>query len=162
MSAIGAELHDFLVAVEGVQEKHDLSTEEVIQLCCQHAAALAEGIVQRRKQERKKPAKVKEEPMKAEPAFIHSMKVVPADTPYISARNQERVFLIVSEQLGIARAELKASQSLVNDLGADSLDTVELVMAMEDEFQVEVQDEDAEACITIQDIFNLVARKVKQ
>ena len=57
---------------------------------------------------------------------------------------EERVRKIVCEQLGVSDAEVKNDSSFVDDLGADSLDTVELVMALEEEFELEIADEEAE------------------
>lgn len=62
----------------------------------------------------------------------------------------ERVKKIVSEQLGVKEDEIQNSASFVEDLGADSLDTVELVMALEEEFETEIPDEEAEAITTVQ------------
>ncbi len=62
---------------------------------------------------------------------------------------EERVSEIVAEQLGVSREELVSEASFIDDLGADSLDIVELVMAMEEEFDVEIPDEDAEKIQTI-------------
>ena len=61
-----------------------------------------------------------------------------------------RVKKIVAEQLGAAEDDIKNESSFVNDLGADSLDTVELVMALEEEFDIEIPDEDAEKITTVQ------------
>lgn len=63
---------------------------------------------------------------------------------------EQRVKKIVAEQLGVAEDEIKLESSFVNDLGADSLDTVELVMALEDEFEIEIPDEQAEKITTVQ------------
>ncbi len=63
---------------------------------------------------------------------------------------EERVKKIVVEQLGVKEDEVTNSSSFVDDLGADSLDTVELVMALEEEFSVEIPDEEAEKITTIQ------------
>ena len=63
---------------------------------------------------------------------------------------QQRVKKIVAEQLGVAEEEIKLESSFVDDLGADSLDTVELVMALEDEFEIEIPDEQAEKITTVQ------------
>ena len=62
---------------------------------------------------------------------------------------EERVTKIVCEQLGVSEDEVNLTSSFVDDLGADSLDTVELVMAFEDEFGVEIPDEDAEKITTV-------------
>lgn len=61
-----------------------------------------------------------------------------------------RVKKIVAEQLGVNEADIKDNSSFVEDLGADSLDTVELVMALEEEFGCEIPDEDAEKITTVQ------------
>jgi len=63
---------------------------------------------------------------------------------------EQRVKKIVAEQLGVNEADVKNESSFVNDLGADSLDTVELVMALEEEFETEIPDEDAEKITTVQ------------
>jgi acyl carrier protein len=62
----------------------------------------------------------------------------------------ERVTKIVVEQLGVKEDEVSLESSFVDDLGADSLDTVELVMALEEEFETEIPDEDAEKITTVQ------------
>lgn len=63
---------------------------------------------------------------------------------------EQRVRKIVAEQLGVNEADVKAESSFVDDLGADSLDTVELVMALEEEFECEIPDEEAEKITTVQ------------
>ena len=63
---------------------------------------------------------------------------------------EERVKKIVCEQLGVKEEEVTTVSSFVNDLGADSLDTVELVMALEEEFETEIPDEEAEKITTVQ------------
>ena len=62
---------------------------------------------------------------------------------------EARVTKIVAEQLGVNEAEVKIESSFVDDLGADSLDTVELVMALEEEFDCEIPDEEAEKITTV-------------
>jgi len=62
---------------------------------------------------------------------------------------EERVAEIVAEQMGVDKAQITRETSFVNDLGADSLDTVELVMEFEDEFDISVPDEDAEKIQTV-------------
>lgn len=74
---------------------------------------------------------------------------------------EQRVRKIVAEQLGVNEADIKNESSFVNDLGADSLDTVELVMALEDEFECEIPDEDAEKITTVQQAIDYVTANVK-
>ncbi len=63
---------------------------------------------------------------------------------------EERVIKIVAEQLGSGEDEITNESSFIDDLGADSLDTVELVMALEEEFDIEIPDDDAENIATVQ------------
>ncbi len=63
---------------------------------------------------------------------------------------EQRVRKIVAEQLGVNETEVKNESSFIEDLGADSLDMVELVMALEDEFETEIPDEEAEKITTVQ------------
>lgn len=86
-----------------------------------------------------------------------SCRQLPASTNNYSLRGmgnmstiEERVKKIVIEQLGVKEDEVTANASFVDDLGADSLDTVELVMALEEEFETEIPDEDAEKITTVQ------------
>ena len=80
------------------------------------------------------------------------------------AANQEEIFgrvqKIVSEQLSVDAGEVKPQASFANDLGADSLDTVELVMALEEEFDIEIPDEAAEGIATVQDAVDFISNKV--
>ncbi len=69
---------------------------------------------------------------------------------------EQRVKKIVAEQLGVNEAEVKNESSFVDDLGADSLDTVELVMALEEEFETEIPDEEAEKITTVQQAINFI------
>jgi acyl carrier protein len=72
-----------------------------------------------------------------------------------------RVKKIVADQLGVAEADVKNESSFVDDLGADSLDTVELVMALEEEFGTEIPDEEAEKITTVQLAIDYVASHKK-
>ena len=69
---------------------------------------------------------------------------------------EQRVKKIVAEQLGVSEADVKNESSFVNDLGADSLDTVELVMALEEEFETEIPDEEAEKITTVQQAVDFI------
>ena len=69
---------------------------------------------------------------------------------------EDRVKKIVAEQLGVKEEEVRAESSFVDDLGADSLDTVELVMALEEEFETEIPDEEAEKITTVQLAINYI------
>jgi acyl carrier protein len=74
---------------------------------------------------------------------------------------EQRVKKIVAEQLGVAEADIKNESSFVDDLGADSLDTVELVMALEDEFEIEIPDEQAEKITSVQQAIDYAKANVK-
>ena len=69
---------------------------------------------------------------------------------------EERVQKIVCEQLGVSQEEAKLDASFTDDLGADSLDTVELVMAFEEEFEIEIPDEEAERIATVQNAVDYI------
>jgi len=69
---------------------------------------------------------------------------------------EDQVRAIIAEQLGVKTDEIKNDASFVEDLGADSLDTVELVMALEEEFETEIPDEDAEKITTVQHAIDYV------
>lgn len=73
---------------------------------------------------------------------------------------ETRVKKIVVEQLGVKAEEVTTDASFVDDLGADSLDTVELVMALEEEFETEIPDEDAEKIITIKDAVKYIVERM--
>jgi len=73
----------------------------------------------------------------------------------------ERVKQIIVEQLGVDEAEVTPTASFVDDLGADSLDTVELVMAFEEAFEIEIPDEDAEKIRTVQDAVTYIDQHAK-
>jgi len=74
---------------------------------------------------------------------------------------EEKVNAIIAEQLGVKAEEIKSESSFVDDLGADSLDTVELVMALEEEFGIEIPDEDAEKMTTVGEALKYIESKVK-
>ena len=71
---------------------------------------------------------------------------------------ESKVITIISEQLSLREDDIKGSSRFVDDLGADSLDIVELVMEMEEEFDVEIPDEDIEKMITVQDVFDYITK----
>ena len=74
---------------------------------------------------------------------------------------EERVKQIIVEQLGVDEAEVTPNASFVDDLGADSLDTVELVMAFEEAFEIEIPDEDAEKIRTVKDAIDYITAHAK-
>ena len=74
---------------------------------------------------------------------------------------QEKITEIIVEQLGVKPEEVNPEASFVDDLGADSLDTVELVMALEEEFGIEIPDEDAEKIQTVGDAIKYIEEKAK-
>ncbi|MBT8444535.1 MAG: acyl carrier protein [Gammaproteobacteria bacterium] len=75
---------------------------------------------------------------------------------------EEQVKSIVAEQLGVKEEEVTAAASFVDDLGADSLDTVELVMALEEEFETEIPDEDAEKITTVQQAIDFIKARAEK
>jgi acyl carrier protein len=80
------------------------------------------------------------------------------------AQEQEilsKVREMVASQLGKSEDEITLESSFIEDLGADSLDLVELIMSMEDEFGLEISDEDAESIITVQDAINFISEHKK-
>jgi len=80
------------------------------------------------------------------------------------AQDQEilgKVKEMVASQLGKSEDEITPESSFIEDLGADSLDLVELIMSMEDEFGLEISDEDAESIITVQDAINFIMERKK-
>jgi acyl carrier protein len=79
----------------------------------------------------------------------------------MSATIEQKVKNIIADQLGVGEDEIKATSSFIEDLGADSLDIVELVMAMEEEFEVEIPDEEAENIKTVQDAVNYITTHKK-
>ena len=79
----------------------------------------------------------------------------------MSANIEAKVKSIIAEQLGVAEGEIKITSSFIEDLGADSLDIVELVMAMEEEFEVEIPDDEAEKIKTVQDAVSFISAHKK-
>ena len=75
---------------------------------------------------------------------------------------EEKVKQIIVEQLGVDEGEVTQNASFVDDLGADSLDTVELVMALEEEFEIDIPDEEAEKIVTFQDVLNYIKSHTNQ
>lgn len=73
----------------------------------------------------------------------------------------ERVTKIIVDRLGVEEADVKLEASFKEDLGADSLDVVELVMELEDEFDMEISDEDAEKITTVEDAVNYIKAQAK-
>jgi acyl carrier protein len=76
------------------------------------------------------------------------------------ATNQERLIEIIAKQLGVDEDNITSDASFMEDLGADSLDTVELVMALEEEFDIEIPDSDAEKIQTVQDALSYLDENV--
>jgi acyl carrier protein len=74
---------------------------------------------------------------------------------------EQRVKKIIAEQLGVNEGEIKTESSFVDDLGADSLDTVELVMAFEEEFGIEIPDEDAEKITRVKEAVDYIEAHAK-
>ena len=72
---------------------------------------------------------------------------------------EEKIKAIIAEQLGVKPEEVTPTASFVDDLGADSLDTVELIMALEEEFNIEIPDEDAEKMKTVGDAIKYIEEK---
>lgn len=74
----------------------------------------------------------------------------------------DKVKSIIAEQLGVKKEEINDASKFIDDLGADSLDTVELVMALEEEFGIEIPDEDAEKMVTVGEAVKYIEEKAKQ
>ena len=72
---------------------------------------------------------------------------------------EEKIKSIIAEQLGVKAEEVTPQASFIDDLGADSLDTVELIMALEEEFRVEIPDEDAEKMTSVGDAIKYIEEK---
>jgi acyl carrier protein len=82
-------------------------------------------------------------------------------SPNITARSTtDRIKRVISEQLGVAEADIKPESRIVDDLGGDSLDQVEIVMALEDEFEMEIPDHEAEKITTVQQAIDYITAQV--
>jgi acyl carrier protein len=85
----------------------------------------------------------------------------PRETEEVSMSVEERVKSIIVEQLGVDAEEVNPDASFVEDLGADSLDTVELIMAFEEEFGVEISDDEAEKIRKVRDAVDYIEKRAK-
>jgi acyl carrier protein len=94
-------------------------------------------------------------------AQVHLIGLNPAGGGSRMASVDEKVKQIIVEQLGVDEAEVTSNASFVDDLGADSLDTVELVMAFEEAFDIEIPDDDAEKIRTVQDAVDYIGKHAK-
>ena len=82
--------------------------------------------------------------------------------PFAASMNiEKKIKSIIAEQLSISEDEVSSEASFIDDLGADSLDIVELVMAMEEEFEMEIPDEDAEKLLSVQDVIDYVKKRAQ-
>ena len=88
--------------------------------------------------------------------MLTSIKAIVVTKENKSMSIADKIIKVISEKLGIDRAEVAPEASLVDDLGADSLDLVELIMSMEEEFDIEIPDDDAEKIITVQHAIDYV------
>lgn len=79
----------------------------------------------------------------------------------MSSAVEQRVKAIIAEQLGVSEDEVGSSDSIVDDLGADSVDIAELIMAFEEEFEVDISDEDAEKMRSVKDAVDYVRKNVQ-
>lgn len=79
----------------------------------------------------------------------------------MSANIEQKVKSIIADQLGVGEDEIKPTSSFIEDLGADSLDIVELVMAMEEEFEVEIPDEEAEKITSVKQAIDYISAHQK-
>ncbi len=75
---------------------------------------------------------------------------------------EQQIKTIIAEQLGVAESSITNASSFVDDLGADSLDTVELVMALEEEFETEIPDENAEQITTVQEAIDFITARLEE
>lgn len=75
---------------------------------------------------------------------------------------EQQIKAIIAEQLGVSESSVTNESSFVDDLGADSLDTVELVMALEEEFETEIPDENAEQITTVQEAIDFISTRLEE
>ena len=75
---------------------------------------------------------------------------------------EQKIKTIIAEQLGVSESSITNASSFVDDLGADSLDTVELVMALEEEFETEIPDENAEQITTVQEAIDFITARLEE
>jgi acyl carrier protein len=94
-------------------------------------------------------------------ALVAAMRKISSTGVYGMENIEQRVKKIVAEQLGVNEADVKIESSFVDDLGADSLDTVELVMALEEEFETEIPDEEAEKITTVKEAIDFINKHKK-
>ena len=80
---------------------------------------------------------------------------------FMSEEIKNKVISMIAQQLGKSESEVKLESHFIDDLGADSLDLVELIMSMEDEFGVEIADEDAEKILKVSDAVDYIAKNKK-
>jgi acyl carrier protein len=88
-----------------------------------------------------------------------SVTVITTEDEHKMSTVEQQVKAIVAEQLGVKAEQVTNAASFVDDLGADSLDTVELVMALEEEFEIEIPDEDAEKITTVQQAVDYISER---
>ncbi len=72
---------------------------------------------------------------------------------------EEKTIQVISDKLGVSRPNIEFESKFVETLGADSLDIVEIIMALEDEFDIEIPDEEAQTIMTVKDVIDLIAAK---
>lgn len=73
---------------------------------------------------------------------------------------EEKVKELIAEQLGLEKDDIQSEASFIDDLGADSLDIVEMIMTIEDEYDIEISDDDAEKIITVQNAISFIKEKM--
>jgi acyl carrier protein len=95
------------------------------------------------------------------PPWSEIQETAEKETHPMAAAVEDKVKQIIVEQLGVDEGEVTPNASFVDDLGADSLDTVELVMAFEEAFDIEIPDEDAEKIRTVKDAIDYIDKHAK-